>query len=163
MTSQKQISIRSNLEPGDIGRVIALHGILYGQEYHYDHTFEGYVAEGLARFAISYDPERDRLWIAEIDDQMVGSIAIVRLAESQAQLRWFLVHPASQGRGLGRRLVDQALQFCQGRYKSILLWTVSDLTAATHLYRSVGFCRTEAKTHAVWGQVLTEEKYELLL
>ena len=157
---QKQICLRSALEPGDIGYIIYLHGILYAKEYQWDYTFEGYVAEGLAKFALSYDPHKDCLWLAEMDRQIVGCIAIVGHSESEAQLRWFLVHPASREQGLGRQLLNKALRFCRERgFKSIFLWTVSDLKAATHLYQSVGFHKTEEKTHEIWGQLITEEKY----
>jgi len=156
--------IRSNLQPGDIGYIIYLHGTLYTKEYGWDHTFEGYVAESLARFALSFDPRKDRLWIAEMNGQMVGSIGIVGESNSEAQLRWFIVHPAMRGHGLGRDLLDSALQFCRDRgLKSVFLWTVSGLDAAAHLYQSTGFHRTEQKTHRIWGKTITEERYDLSL
>jgi hypothetical protein len=34
---------------------------------------------------------------------------------------------------------------------------------ATKLYQSVGFRKTEEKTRELWGTVLTEERYELIL
>jgi GNAT superfamily N-acetyltransferase len=163
-TSLEQLRVRWNLRPGDIGHIISLHGTLYAQEHGWDHTFEGYVAEGLASFAQSYDPHRDRLWIAELDGQIVGCLAIVGLSEAEAQLRWFLVRPAQRRRGLGRRLMNEALRFCRQRgYNSVCLWTVSELKAAAQLYESTGFRRTEEKTHRIWGQLLTEEKYCLSL
>ncbi len=159
-----EIILRSNLQPGDIGAVVSLHGSLYATEYHLDHTFEGYVAAGLAEFAISYHPDKDRLWIAEQDGKMAGCIAIVSRPEAQAQLRWFLVHPDYRGQGLGRRLLGEAIQFCREcRAKSIYLWTIRNLRSAVHLYQSVGFHKTEEKTHELWGQVLTEERYEMSL
>jgi N-acetylglutamate synthase-like GNAT family acetyltransferase len=156
--------IRCNLQPGDVSHIIYLHGTLYTKEYGWDHTFEGYVAESLARFALSFDARKDRLWIAEMDGQMVGSVGIVVESNSEAQLRWFLVHPAMRGHGLGRDLLDNALQFCRDRgLKSVFLWTVSDLKAAAHLYQSTGFRKTEQKTRQIWGKTLTEERYELSL
>jgi N-acetylglutamate synthase-like GNAT family acetyltransferase len=156
--------LRSDLKPGDIGAVVSLHGTLYAAEYHLDHTFEGYVAAGVAEFAISYNPDKDRLWIAEMDGKMVGCIAIVGRPDAQAQLRWFLVHPDSRGQGLGGRLLSEAIQFCrQHGFKSIYLWTISNLKSAAHLYQSAGFDQTEEKTHELWGQMLTEERYDLSL
>lgn len=155
---------RSNLQPGDIGYITYLHATLYAKEYGWDYTFEGYVAESLARFALSFDAHKDRLWVAEMDGQIVGSIGVVSESNSEAQLRWFLVHPAMRGRGLGRDLLDNALQFCRDcGLKSVFLWTVSDLKAAAHLYQSTGFHRTEQKTHQIWGKTLTEERYDLYL
>lgn len=119
--------------------------------------------------------------------EIVGSIAIVRAcgmaaggvsAEGAvsitggaspttgevAQLRWFLVHPAARGQGLGRRLIAEALAFCRAAgYHRVILWTVRGLEAAAHLYRAAGFTRVEAETHERWGEVVTEERYELVL
>jgi GNAT superfamily N-acetyltransferase len=137
---------------------------LYAEEYQYDTTFDGYVAVSMGEFAKSYDPDKDRLWVAEMEGRIVGSIAIVGKPNRQAQLRWFLVHPIARGCGLGRRLLNGALQFCRDRgFTSVCLWTVSDLDTAIHLYRSVGFEKIEQKTHRIWGHMLTEEQYELSL
>ena len=162
--NQKPIHIRSHLEPGDIGYITYLHGLLYSQEYGLDYTLEGYVAAGLAQFVQSFEARKDCLWIAETEGRMVGSIGIAGQAHGEAQLRWFLVHPACRGRGLGLTLLKNALQFCRERqFKSVLLWTFSDLEAAAHLYQSVGFHKTEQKTHPLWGRTLTEERYDLFL
>ena len=160
----KDVNLRFDLQPGDMGSVLYLHGLLYGQEYGFDHTFEAYVASGLAEFAQSFRPEKDRLWVAEAKGQTVGSICILGRSESAAQLRWFLVHPLMRNAGLGRALLDSALQFCKEcRYETIFLWTLSHLNAATRLYQSVGFGKTEEKTHPIWGKILTEERYDLRL
>jgi len=162
--NQKDWHIRSNLRPGDIGYIIYLHGVLYAKEYGWDYTFEGYVAQSLATFALSSDASKDSLWIAEMDGQIVGSIGVVGNSNSEAQLRWLLVHPAQRGSGLGRVLLNKALQFCRDRkFKSVFLWTVSDLKVAAHLYQSAGFRKIEEKTHRIWGKTLTEERYDLFL
>lgn len=164
MALNKQIRIRTEIRPGDIGYLVYLHGVLYAQEYRLDQTFEGYVAAGLGEFAKSYDESQDRLWLAEMDGYIVGSIAIAGQISKTAQLRWFLVHPDVRGGGLGRRLVQEALDFCRERnFESVFLWTLSDLKAAAHLYTDAGFERTEQETHQVWGSMRTEERYDLAL
>jgi len=162
--SSKKWIIRHYLEPGDIGYLIYLHGILYARECGYDQNFEAYVANGLAEFVQSFNPDKDRIWVAEIDDQIVGSIAIAGASRLEAQLRWFLVHPDYRRLGLGRELMKEALLFCKERkYKTIFLWTTSELSVARHLYISVGFRKTEEKTHKIWGKEVTEERYDLHL
>ncbi|HEX7772523.1 MAG TPA: hypothetical protein VF435_08870, partial [Pyrinomonadaceae bacterium] len=46
-----QMRIRTDLQPGDIGYIIYLHGALYAQEYDLDRTFEGDVAIRMGEFA----------------------------------------------------------------------------------------------------------------
>jgi len=148
------------------GRVIALHGVLYAQEYGLTIGFEAYVAETMAEFGKLARLGLDRLWVAERGGEVVGSIAILgRKAQGAAQLRWFLVHSDTRGTGLGRLLVAEALAFCRAAgYRSVYLWTVNGLDAAARLYRSTGFQKTETKPPAhLWGAELSEERYDLTL
>lgn len=154
--------LRHDLKPGDIGYLIYLHGTLYTKEYKYDQSFEVYVAHGLVEFVHAYNPYRDRIWLAEINDQIVGSVAIVRTSKIEAQLRWFLVHPDYRGLGIGKNLILEAINFCKERkYKNVFLWTTSELTAASHLYSQAGFRKKEVKSHNIWGKFVTEERYDL--
>ena len=179
-----QVSIRNDLHPGDIGMVVHLHGVIYAEEHGWDSTFDGYVAGPLAEFAKSRS-DRDRIWIVERGEageaavgrgegrgkegcegakRIVGSIAIVEVSEDEAQLRWLLLAPEVRGLGLGRRLAEEAVAFSRSAgYKSIFLWTVRGLEAATSLYESLGFVETEEKTSEIWGSTVTEVRYDLKL
>jgi GNAT superfamily N-acetyltransferase len=137
---------------------------LYAKKYGYDQTFEAYVAGGLAEFVQSFSPGEDRIWLAETNCRIIGSIAIVGHSKLDAQLRWFLVHPDYRGLGIGKDLLKEALQFCKERkYKTIFLWTTSELMEASHLYTRFGFNKTEEKTHEIWGKKVTEERHDLCL
>jgi GNAT superfamily N-acetyltransferase len=157
------IRLRHEFKPGDIGYLIYLHGTLYAKEYGWDHTFEAYVAGPLAEFAKSRT-ERERIWIVEMDEQVVGSIAIVEASLEEAQLRWLLLHPKLRGQGVGRVLCEEAVGFCKSSgYRTIFLWTVSELRAAAGLYKAMGFRVTEENRHKIWGKTITEQRYELEL
>jgi len=156
--------IRHHIKPGDIGYLTYLHGILYAKEYGYDQTFEAYVAGGLAEFVQAFSPDKDRIWLAETNGRIIGSVAIVGHSKVDAQIRWFLVHPDYRGLGIGKELLKKVLQFCKERkYKTIFLWTTSELMEAGHLYTRFGFSKTEEKTHEIWGKKVTEERYDLYL
>jgi len=156
--------IRHHINLGDIGYLTYLHGILYAKEYGYNQTFEAYVAGGLAEFVQSFNPNKDRIWLAETNGRIIGSIAIVRHSNANAQLRWFLVHPDYRGLGIGKELLKDALQFCKEcKYKTVFLWTTSELIEAGQLYTCFGFSKTEEKAHEIWGKRVTEERYDLYL
>jgi len=158
-----KVKIRHHLKPGDIGSITYLHGILYAKESGWDHTLEAYVAAPLAKFATS-QTDRERIWVVEKDGEVVGSVAIVENSQTEAQLRWLLLRPEIRGLGIGKLLVDEAIDFCKDcGYSSVFLWTVRGLAAAAHLYESAGFQLTEEKTHKIWGATLTEQRFELKL
>jgi GNAT superfamily N-acetyltransferase len=159
-----QWTIRAYAKPGDIGYLTYLHGTIYAKEYGYDQTFEAYVAKGLTEFVETFNPDTDRLWLAEIHGHIIGSIAIVRQSNRTAQLRWFLVHPTYRGQGIGKHLLSKALRFCkQKKYKTVSLWTTSDLRVAHHLYTEAGFKKIEDMAHERWGKKIIEERYDLRL
>jgi N-acetylglutamate synthase-like GNAT family acetyltransferase len=157
------VTIRSKLRPGDIGSVIFLHGTLYAVEFGWDHTFEAYVAGPLAAFGKSHN-DRERIWIVEKDGNVAGSIAIVEASNDEAQLRWLLLDPSLRGHGIGALLIEKAINFCkQSQYIRIFLWTERSLTVAARLYESSGFRLAEQNTHELWGSVVTEQRYDLIL
>jgi ribosomal protein S18 acetylase RimI-like enzyme len=156
------VVLRTDLRPGDLGRLLHLHGVVYAQELGLDLTFEGYVAGTLAHFAEPTDPARERLWLAEAAARLVGSIAILKNAEDVAQLRWLVVDPAFRGRGIGARLVREAVSFARGAgYKSVFLETLKELPAAAALYRAAGFRLVQEETCRLWGHKLTDQRYEV--
>jgi len=157
------VTFRTQLKPGDIGSMVHMHGVIYAREYGFDHTFEAYVAGPLGDCVRAASPQ-DRIWIAERAGDIVGCIAIVAASEQLAQLRWFLVDPAARGLGLGKKLIHEAVAFCKEiGYESIILWTVSALTSAAHLYQLAGFNKVEERPGRCWGVDVIEEKYELIL
>ncbi len=156
-------TLRSDLRPGDLGELVRLHGTIYAREYGFDPTFEAYVAGPLAA-VVNTLTDRDRLWIAEGSEGIVGCVAIVGTSGHSAQLRWFLVVPSARRQGLGRALLQEAVEFCRGRtYESIFLWTVRALTAAAQLYQRFGFEKVEERPGRLWGVDVVEEKYVVRL
>ena len=164
-SSDDRVTVRHELRPGDLGRVTALHGDLYAAEYGFDHTFEAYVAGTLAEFGGTAPPGPGRLWLAERDGRLAGSIGIVGRQDGAAQLRWLVLRPEARGRGLGRRLVEEALDYCRAEgYRTVFLWTVHVLTDAARLYAAAGFRMTEEQPATrLWGAVLSEQRYDRVL
>ena len=93
VTQTSEVNIRTTMEPGDVGYVIYLHGVLYAREYGLDQTFEGGVAERFGEFAKQYDPRKDFFAVAELDGRIVGSIVIHGLADNTAHAAVLSVAP----------------------------------------------------------------------
>ncbi len=161
-TTQSEVSIRT-FQPGDLGYVAHLHGRLYENTYKFGKMFEYYVMKGLTEFMINTDG--GELWIAEVNGKIVGSIAITKFNDSVAQLRWLILDENYHGMGIGKKLMETAIDFCKKhRYKHVYLWTVSILETARYLYRKYNFTLTEEKQNYEWtGSKLVEERWDLKL
>jgi DNA-binding MarR family transcriptional regulator/N-acetylglutamate synthase-like GNAT family acetyltransferase len=150
--------------PGDMGWVIQQHGLLYNREYGWDESFEALVAQICADFIRSYDPHRERCWIAEMQGERVGSIFCVKASEEVAKLRLLLVAPKARGVGLGTRLVEQCIRFAgQAGYKKMTLWTNDVLVEARRIYQKRGFELVEEENHHSFGHDLVGQNWELVL
>jgi peptidyl-dipeptidase Dcp len=157
------ISIRTELRPGDIGYVTFMHGRLYHQEYNYGLQFESYVAKGLCEFYDKYNPERNRIWACEDTGRMIGFLLLMDRGQA-AQLRYFLIEPEYRGIGLGAKLLNSYVDFLREcGYRKSYLWTTHELTVAAALYTRLGFILTEQKESANFGKPLIEQRYDLAL
>lgn len=157
-------TLRTGLRPGDLGYITHLHGKIYAEEYGFDTTFEPYVARPMSEFCLAVDKSRQCIWIVEYEDRIVGSIAIVDAGDDEAQLRWLLLTEETRGKGLGKLLVERALDFCrEKRFKNVYLWTIDALPAARSLYERNGFTVTEEIAHEMWGIDVNEQRYDLPL
>jgi DNA-binding MarR family transcriptional regulator/GNAT superfamily N-acetyltransferase len=149
-------------QPGDMGWIIGRHGALYAQEYGWDETFEAFVAEIAARFIRTFDPRRERCWIAERDGRNAGSVVLMRKSTTVAQLRLLLVEPEARGLGIGRRFVGECERFArQAGYRKIVLWTNDGLDAARHLYEEAGYRLVREGPHRSFGKDLVGQYWEL--
>ncbi len=157
------ISIRTEVRPGDIGRIVLMHAEYYWKEHRFNEEFEAYVAVPLSELVLRKDVD-ERLWIVEGDGIVRGSLAIAKVDGSTAQLRWFYLEPELRGKGLGRQLMNELIAFARDKgYKRIVLWTVDTLWVAIRVYERSGFKKVERKAHRLWGLDLVEERYELEL
>jgi molybdopterin-guanine dinucleotide biosynthesis protein A/GNAT superfamily N-acetyltransferase len=135
-------------------------------------AFRTLVTETLPEFGFSADPDLDpdledpsgyyaAIWVALVDGEVVGSIALRDLGGDILELKRMYLRKASRGRGAGRRLLTTALDWARANgATTIKLDTTEAMEAARALYESYGFVRVPGDAPRQGQQRLL---YELLL
>ncbi|PKV48723.1 MarR family transcriptional regulator with acetyltransferase activity [Aquimarina sp. MAR_2010_214] len=156
------IKIRTHLKPGDLGFIIHRHGKLYAEEFQYGISFETYVANGIYEFYKSYNPNKERVWVCEHNDQIIGFLLLMKRENNSAQLRYFYLEERYRGIGLGRKLLQLYMDFFYScGYTSSYLWTADELETAASLYLKHGFKLTKEIESTSFGKPVKERRYDL--
>jgi N-acetylglutamate synthase-like GNAT family acetyltransferase len=149
-----EITIRSDLRPGDLGRLIALHGTAYIDERgHFGIPFEAHVARTVAEFVLDNEAQ-GKIFFAERGATLVGCAAMVERrsdTETRGQLRWVLLDAAARGAGVGKRLVDLAIAHARDQgWSTVFLETTDGLAASMAIYEKLGFKIVDRKLQKLW-------------
>ena len=161
----KGLTLCRDYRPGALAEVVALHMRYYAPVWGLDCSFETKIAAELSEFLARHDPARD-LFLSAYDPQgaMQASITIDGLhgEDAGAHLRWFIIADALRGQGIGRPLLEHAIDFCRARgYGRVTLTTFAGLEAARHLYESIGFVLTKEIAEDRWQSGVTEQHFAL--
>lgn len=156
------VTIEASYLPGVIGRAIEMHARHYSASVGFGRFFESKVAAGMADFAGRLDHPGNGLWSAVRAGVVVGTVAIdgQDLGPGVAHLRWFMVEANLRGGGVGRRLLAEAIDFCERHgFAQTQLWTFKGLDAARRLYEAHGFRLVEEQPGRMWGEEVVEQRF----
>ncbi len=126
--------------PFDTAPVVALF-----KEYNafigIDLTFQDFDSELAAPLPGKYSNAKGgELYIAMLNDAPVGCVAYYKFAPDIAEIKRLFVQPGAQGHGLGRRLMQAAIDGARkDGYAHVYLDSVARLKAARKLYEALGF------------------------
>ena len=153
--------------PGAVGDIVRLHAIYYAEHWGFGPDFEASCALGFGEILRDYREGRDRLGFAYLDGRAVGSCQVDgRLnaeagVDNAARLRFVIVDPALAGKGIGRKLIGDAVDWIdRAGYGHSWLTTFDGLGAARHLYEAAGFTLTETYTASSYGRPLPEQRFD---
>ena len=157
----ERVELKKYYCPGALGRIIELHGYYYNREWGVEEGFEGLVADELMEFHHRYDPDKDLMLLAVEDGRVIGSIIVdgsepQEVPDDGVRLRWFIVDTCAHGRGIGKRLFQEAMDFCREKgFGAVYIWTVADLTASRNIYESFGFTVIHSEEDNRYSRPLT--------
>ncbi len=148
---------------GELGWLIHRQGVLYNREHGWNAEFEALIARIYSEYETAPEAPPKKLWVAEQDGQVAGSVFVVPAeAAGIAQLRMLYVEPAARGQGLGHTLVGEAVRFArEAGYRRMMLWTQDCLRAARRVYRAAGFTLESENRHRSFGADLNGQYWTL--
>jgi N-acetylglutamate synthase-like GNAT family acetyltransferase len=89
-----------------------------------------------------YQSGSGNFWVAVQDDDVVGTVALIDIGNSQAALRKMFVAKEYRGKehGVSQKLLNEVIAWCRAhRISEIYLGTVDVLKAAQRFYEKNGF------------------------
>jgi GNAT superfamily N-acetyltransferase len=111
------------------------------------------VADTLREFGFEPDPLIDpdlvdpaavytALWVAVLDGEVVGSIALRDLGTNELELKRMYLRASQRGRGIGKRLLATALDWARANGAAVIKLDTSErMETAQRLYEAYGFQR----------------------
>ncbi|HSN26525.1 MAG TPA: GNAT family N-acetyltransferase [Kofleriaceae bacterium] len=128
----------------DVPAVIALitsslaeFGLTFGQGSATD--------EPIRALPASYTDAGGAFWVA-VSDTIVGTCGVYPIDADTYELRKMYLDPHVRGAGLGRRLLDTAVEFARSRgAKRLVLDTLNEMTRAIAFYEAHGFVRDDSQ------------------
>lgn len=74
------------------------------------------------------------------NEHFIGCAGVRKINENIGELKRMYINPAYQKKGIGKHLLNQALELAiECNYKKIRLDTLNNMFAAIHLYKKAGF------------------------
>lgn len=144
--------------------LVEQHEVHYARDEGFDATFGVLVAQIVDAFLAGHDDACESGWIAWQDGKRLGSIFCVRLDETTAKLRLFLLTPEARGKGLGKRMLATCMGFARDAgYRGMQLWTHESHKAAGALYARAGWTLGAVKPVVSFGKPNIEQTWTITL
>mmetsp|Transcript_20344 Transcript_20344/g.51545 ORF Transcript_20344/g.51545 Transcript_20344/m.51545 type:complete len:247 (-) Transcript_20344:733-1473(-) len=92
----------------------------------------------------------NNFWVAELDGEVVGCVAIQARGEGKAELRRMSVKPGLRRAGVATQLAHTLIRFAhQQAYQEVYLTTTSSQRAAIALYTKLGWATTKVTQDSI--------------
>jgi N-acetylglutamate synthase-like GNAT family acetyltransferase len=146
----RPIQFRHDRRPGDDQLIVELHRHGYADEgERFGPAFCSFVGETVAEAQLDMD-HKSRVWFAEQGGQAIGCAALIDRGPV-GQLRWVVLLPSARGHGVGRALVDMAIDHARlCRHTEVYLETTDGLASSMAIYEKVGFRTASTHVERLW-------------
>jgi len=96
--------------------------------------------EELQELQTMYGAPHGGIILCKINGECIGCVGIRKINKETAELKRMFVQQGFQGRGIGKELLDKAIELARSLgYKTIRLDTLNYMQPAINLYKKAGF------------------------
>lgn len=158
-----KIEIRNDARREYVAGIVQMHIDYYVDEWGFGGDFVERITEHVIDFVDRCDPKKDLMLTAHQDGQLVGSLIMdfTGSPDKGAYLRWFIIDEKARSLGLGARMMDRAMSWCDElNYNYRTLSTYGGLKAARRLYDLHGFKLVSETADDPWGAGVGEQIFE---
>jgi ribosomal protein S18 acetylase RimI-like enzyme len=111
----------------------------YAASLGFDLAFQNF-AEEVASLPGDYTPPHGRLLLAKAEDEYAGCVALRQISPRICEMKRLYVRAQFRGKGIGRALATSVIDEAKSLgYTIMRLDTISSMSEAISLYRSLGF------------------------
>lgn len=111
----------------------------YAQWLNIDLSFQHFEKE-LQELKLMYKPPTGGIILCKLNNEYIGCVALRKMNSDTAELKRMFVQPAFQGTGIGKKLLEKAIELARSaNYSCIRLDTLSHMQSAVKLYKKFGF------------------------
>ena len=111
----------------------------YARSLDFELCFQDFDKE-MAELPGDYAPPDGRLFLAELEGESAGCIALRKFKEGICEMKRLYARPQFRGHNIGKMLVEKLISEArQIGYIKMVLDTVPSMQTAQKLYRSLGF------------------------
>jgi ribosomal protein S18 acetylase RimI-like enzyme len=159
----RSVTIRP-YKTGDAGAVIGVMREVFVYEHGWTTAFLREAVRTLRKMLMTMIPARELFLVCESREGLCGVMFLKSMENDTAIIRWLAVKRKYRGLGIGRRLIEMALEFSrEAGYTKVKLNTVSGLDRAMKTYLKAGFVKTGEKEQFAWNMDIKIHYMEIYL
>ena len=111
----------------------------YAASLNFNLCFQGFDKE-LAEFPGEYTAPHGGLYVARLENSSIGCVGFRPFEKGICEMKRLYVQPGFRGDRTGLRLAEKVIEAARASgYRHMRLDTLTSMTAANQLYRSLGF------------------------
>lgn len=97
--------------------------------------------------------EGGNIFFVREGEEIIGTVALMKIDESTFELTKMAITPRAQGKKIGQKLMEYALDYARNRgWERLIIYSNRKLENAIHIYRKYGFVEIPIEANNPYGR-----------